>query len=71
MQVVDREHIDMNRNLHHGISGWHPLVFGSIAEKGREACAVSSLASSLSQAGIRRGDALKTLNGMVVAENRR
>ncbi len=33
MQVVDREHIDMVVISTHGISGWHPLVFGSIAEK--------------------------------------
>ena len=33
MKVVDREHIDMIVISTHGISGWHPLVFGSIAEK--------------------------------------
>ncbi len=33
MNVVDREHIDMVVISTHGISGWHPLVFGSIAEK--------------------------------------
>jgi nucleotide-binding universal stress UspA family protein len=33
MQVVEREHIDMVIISTHGISGWHPLVFGSIAEK--------------------------------------
>jgi nucleotide-binding universal stress UspA family protein len=33
MDVVDREHIDMIVISTHGISGWHPLVFGSIAEK--------------------------------------
>jgi nucleotide-binding universal stress UspA family protein len=33
MEVVDREHIDMVVISTHGISGWHPLVFGSIAEK--------------------------------------
>ncbi len=33
MEVVDREHIDMLVISTHGISGWHPLVFGSIAEK--------------------------------------
>ncbi len=33
MEVVDREHIDMIVISTHGISGWHPLVFGSIAEK--------------------------------------
>ena len=33
MEVVDREHIDMIVISTHGISGWHPFVFGSIAEK--------------------------------------
>jgi nucleotide-binding universal stress UspA family protein len=33
MEVVDREDIDMVVISTHGISGWHPLVFGSIAEK--------------------------------------
>ncbi len=33
MEVIDREHIDMLVISTHGISGWHPLVFGSIAEK--------------------------------------
>ena len=33
MEVVDREQIDMVVISTHGISGWHPLVFGSIAEK--------------------------------------
>jgi nucleotide-binding universal stress UspA family protein len=33
MEVIDREQIDMVVISTHGISGWHPLVFGSIAEK--------------------------------------
>jgi nucleotide-binding universal stress UspA family protein len=33
MEVVGREHIDMLVISTHGISDWHPLVFGSIAEK--------------------------------------
>ena len=33
MEVVEREHIDMVVISTHGISGWHPLVFGSIAQK--------------------------------------
>ena len=33
MEVVEREHIDMVVISTHGISGWHPLVFGSIAER--------------------------------------
>ena len=33
MEAVEREHIDMVVISTHGISGWRPLVFGSIAEK--------------------------------------
>jgi nucleotide-binding universal stress UspA family protein len=33
MEVIERERIDMVVISTHGISGWHPLVFGSIAEK--------------------------------------
>jgi nucleotide-binding universal stress UspA family protein len=33
MAVIERERIDMVILSTHGISGWHPLVFGSIAEK--------------------------------------
>jgi nucleotide-binding universal stress UspA family protein len=33
MDVVEREHIDFVVISTHGMSGWHPLVFGSIAEK--------------------------------------
>jgi len=33
MEVVERDHIDMVVISTHGISGWRPLVFGSIAEK--------------------------------------
>jgi len=33
MRVVEREDIDLIVISTHGISGWHPLVFGSIAEK--------------------------------------
>jgi nucleotide-binding universal stress UspA family protein len=33
MDVVDREHIDLVVISTHGISGWHPLIFGSIASK--------------------------------------
>jgi len=33
MEVVQREHIDFVVISTHGLSGWHPLVFGSIAEK--------------------------------------
>jgi nucleotide-binding universal stress UspA family protein len=33
MEVVKREQVDMVVISTHGISGWRPLVFGSIAEK--------------------------------------
>jgi nucleotide-binding universal stress UspA family protein len=33
LEVIDREHVDLVVISTHGISGWHPLVFGSIAEK--------------------------------------
>jgi nucleotide-binding universal stress UspA family protein len=33
MEVIERAHIDMVVISTHGISGWRPLVFGSIAEK--------------------------------------
>jgi nucleotide-binding universal stress UspA family protein len=33
MEVMEREHVDMVVISTHGISGWRPLVFGSIAEK--------------------------------------
>jgi nucleotide-binding universal stress UspA family protein len=33
MMVIEREHIDMVVISTHGISGWKPTIFGSIAEK--------------------------------------
>jgi nucleotide-binding universal stress UspA family protein len=33
LDVIRREHIDMLVVSTHGLTGWHPLVFGSIAEK--------------------------------------
>ncbi len=33
MEVLEHEKIDMVVISTHGLSGWHPLVFGSIAEK--------------------------------------
>jgi nucleotide-binding universal stress UspA family protein len=33
LDVVEREHIDLVVISTHGISGWHPLIFGSIASK--------------------------------------
>lgn len=32
MRVIKREHIDLVVISTHGMSGWHPLVFGSLAE---------------------------------------
>lgn len=33
MLVIEREHIDMVVISTHGVSGWRPMVFGSIAEQ--------------------------------------
>jgi nucleotide-binding universal stress UspA family protein len=33
MDVAEREHVNFVVISTHGLSGWHPLVFGSIAEK--------------------------------------
>ena len=33
LDVIDREKIDLIAVSTHGTTGWHPLVFGSIAEK--------------------------------------
>ena len=33
MEVAEREHVDFVVISTHGLSGWHPLVFGSVAEK--------------------------------------
>jgi nucleotide-binding universal stress UspA family protein len=33
MEVIEREKINMVIISTHGISGWHPLIFGSVAEK--------------------------------------
>ena len=33
MEAVEREKIDLVVISTHGITGWHPLVFGSTAEK--------------------------------------
>jgi nucleotide-binding universal stress UspA family protein len=33
LDVIEREKIDMIVISTHGTTGWHPLVFGSIAEK--------------------------------------
>lgn len=33
LMVADREHVDLIIISTHGISGWRPMIFGSIAEK--------------------------------------
>jgi len=33
LDVIEREHIDLIVVSTHGTTGWHPLVFGSVAEK--------------------------------------
>ena len=33
LDVIERDHIDMIVVSTHGTTGWHPLVFGSIAEE--------------------------------------
>lgn len=33
MMVIEREHADMLVLSTHGVSGWRPMIFGSIAEK--------------------------------------
>jgi nucleotide-binding universal stress UspA family protein len=33
LDVIDREDIDRVVVSTHGLTGWHPMVFGSIAEK--------------------------------------
>jgi nucleotide-binding universal stress UspA family protein len=56
MEVIEREHIEMVVISTHGISGWHPLVFGSIAEKVVKL--VQCLASAIGQARDRHEDCL-------------
>ena len=51
MQVIEREHIDMIVISTHGISGWRPMVFGSIAEKVVKQRAMSAAAPSLRGSG--------------------
>ena len=57
MEVVEREHIDMVVISTHGISGWHPLVFGSIAEK------VVKLVQCLLLRSAKPGDGVKIPSG--------
>jgi nucleotide-binding universal stress UspA family protein len=55
MKVVEREHIDMVVISTHGISGWRPLVFGSVAEKVVKLvqCPLLLLRSVSPEAGVR------------------
>ncbi|MGA3172727.1 MAG: universal stress protein [Chthoniobacteraceae bacterium] len=59
MEVVEREQIDMVVISTHGISGWRPLVFGSIAEQvvRHVQCPLLLLRSASAEAGdtIRNG----------------
>jgi nucleotide-binding universal stress UspA family protein len=57
MEVVEREHIDMVVISTHGISGWHPLVFGSIAEKVVKMveCPLLLLRSAKPESGVKTG----------------
>jgi nucleotide-binding universal stress UspA family protein len=55
MDVIEREHIDLVVISTHGISGWHPLVFGSIAEKVVKLvqCPLLLLRSAKSETGVK------------------
>ncbi|HUY95744.1 MAG TPA: universal stress protein [Terracidiphilus sp.] len=57
MEVIEREHIDMVVISTHGISGWHPLVFGSIAEKVVKLveCPLLLLRSAKPESGVKTG----------------
>jgi nucleotide-binding universal stress UspA family protein len=59
MEVVDREHIDLVVISTHGISGWHPLIFGSIAEKVVKLvqCPLLLLRSAKSESGAKKPSA--------------
>jgi nucleotide-binding universal stress UspA family protein len=57
MEVVEREHIEMVVISTHGISGWHPLVFGSVAEKVMKLaqCPILLLRSAKPETGVKTG----------------
>ena len=57
MEVIERERIDMVVISTHGISGWHPLVFGSIAEKIVKLvkCPLLLLRSAKPESGLKTG----------------
>ena len=61
MEVVEREHIDMVVISTHGITGWHPLVFGSIAEKVVKLvrCPLLLLRSAMPESGAKTASARK------------
>ncbi len=62
MEAVEREHIDMVVISTHGISGWHPLVFGSIAEKiiRLVQCPLLLLRSAKPEAGVKTASGRST-----------
>jgi nucleotide-binding universal stress UspA family protein len=55
LEVVEHESIDMVVISTHGLSGWHPMVFGSIAEKLLKLvqCPVLLLHSTQHKAGVK------------------
>jgi len=57
MEVIERERIDMVVISTHAISGWHPLVFGSIAEKVVKLveCPLLLLRSAKPESGVKAG----------------
>jgi nucleotide-binding universal stress UspA family protein len=57
MEVIERERVDMVVISTHGISGWHPLVFGSIAEKVVKLveCPLLLLRSAKPESGVKTG----------------
>jgi nucleotide-binding universal stress UspA family protein len=59
IEVIEREHVDMVVISTHGISGWHPLVFGSVAEKVVKLvqCPLLLLRSAKPETGAKTGSA--------------
>lgn len=62
MEVIERERIDMVVISTHGISGWRPLVFGSIAEKVVKLveCPLLLLRSANPESGVKAGSGRPT-----------
>ena len=59
MEVIEREHIDMVVISTHGISGWRPMVFGSIAEEVVKLveCPLLLLRSAKPESAVENGEA--------------